>query len=412
MGNNNNTKLIPLDTLKQQLINQLRERRFAESTIHCIEIELGHLQEYLSAHQLYGYSPDIGRAFLEAFFDDGTYSEKSRANYNSLFKRIDDLYYGRDFVWRHSEKTSMAPEWRLEALTRHLENCKENGNCNKSIIRKEIACRKFFIRLDDTGCRCMADIGPEKVQAATLSEDSESAHAFVREMFRFLSGDGILDADYSTLIPKIHRGIKLPATYSKDELESVENSIDTDTAIGKRDYAIILLSTRLGIRAGDIAGMTFDDIDLANDRLCFIRQKTNTPIELVLLPEIKDALVDYIENGRPESLSRYVFLSVRNPHRVIDVTLVHHITTQCLDNAGIDYCGRKHGPHSFRASLATAMVNNGMPYGVTRKALGHKDPESIKHYAALDIENLRKCAIDVPKPGGIFARCLSGKERG
>ncbi len=412
MGKNNKTKPIPFDILSEQLINQLKERGFAEGTIHCIEVELGHLQEFLSNHQLYGYSPEIGSGFLQEFFDEGAYSEKSLANYNALIRRLDDLFYDRDFTWRHSSKKSEAPDWCKDAITQYLENCKATGNTDSSIIRKEIACRKFFVRLHNEGCCSMADVTAEKVQAAALSENAESAHCFVREMLAFLAKSGILNADYSTLIPKIHRGIKLPSTFEKDELKSVEEAVDTSTAIGKRDYAIILLSTRLGLRAGDIAGMTFDSIDFERESLGFLQDKTKNPIELVLLPEVRDALKDYIENGRPESSSGYVFLSVKNPHRVIDRTLVHHITTQFLDKAGVDYTGKKHGPHSFRSSLATAMVNTGMPYDVVRKTLGHADPESVKHYAALDIENLRKCAIEVPEAGGIFAKYLAGKGRG
>lgn len=412
MGNNNKTKLIPLDTLKPKLIDQLRERRFAESTIHCIEIEIGHLQDYLSTNQLYGYSPEIGSVFLKEFNEDGEYSEKSYANYLALIRRLDDLYCGRDFTWRHSSKLSTEPEWCSIALSEYLENCKANGNVEKSIIRKEVACRQFFIRLAENGCCCMEDISAEKIQTATLAETAESAHCFVREMLSVLASKGLLKADYSTLVPRIHRSIKLPTTYNKDELEKVENAANTETGIGKRDAVIILLSTRLGIRAGDIAGMRFEHIDFEGDRLRFVQGKTKNPIELVLLPEIKSALVDYIENGRPESNSAYVFLSVKNPHRVIDRTLVHHITTQYLDKAEVEYTGKKHGPHSFRSSLVTAMVNNGMPYDAARKVLGHEYPESIKHYAALDIESLRKCAIDVPDAKGIFADLLSGKERG
>ena len=411
MGNNK-TKIIPLDTLKPKLIDQLRERRFAESTIHCIEIEIGHLQDYLSANQLYGYSPEIGSVFLKKFNEDGEYSEKSYANYLALIRRLDDLCCGRDFTGRHSSKLSTEPEWCSIALSAYLENCKANGNVEKSIIRKEVAGRQFFIRLAENGCCCMEDISAEKIQAATLAETAESAHCFVREMLSVLASKGLLKADYSTLVPRIHRSIKLPTTYSKDELEKVENAANTETGIGKRDAAIILLSTRLGIRAGDIAGMRFEHIDFEGDRLRFVQGKTKNPIELVLLPEIKSALVDYIENGRPESNSDYVFLSVKNPHRVIDRTLVHHITTQHLDKVGVEYTGKKHGPHSFRSSLVTAMVNNGMTYDAARKVLGHEDPESIKRYAALDIESLRKCAIDIPDVKGIFADLLSGKERG
>lgn len=351
MGNNK-TKIIPLDTLKTKLIDQLRERRFAESTIHCIEIEIGHLKDYLSANQLYGYSPEIGSVFLRKFNEDGEYSEKSYANYLALIRRLDDLCCGRDFTRRHSSKLSTEPEWCSIALSAYLENCKANGNVEKSIIRKEVAGRQFFIRLAENGCYCMEDISAEKIQAALLAETAESAHCFVREMLSVLASKGLLKADYSTLVPRIHRSIKLPTTYSKDELERVENAANTETGIGKRDAAIILLSTRLGIRAGDIAGMRFEHIDFERDRLRFVQGKTKNPIELVLLPEIKSALVDYIENGRPESNSDYVFLSVKNPHRVIDRTLVHHITTQYLDKAGVEYTGKNMVPIVFAHLLS------------------------------------------------------------
>ena len=155
MKKDNETKLIPLDALKPKLIDQLREKRFAEGTIHCIEIEIGHLQDYLSAEKLYGYSPEVGSVFLNKFQEDGEYSGKSFANYLALIRRLDDLYCGRDFTWRHSSKQSTEPEWCSTAIATYLENCKENGNVENSIIRKEIACRRFFIRLAENGCCCM-----------------------------------------------------------------------------------------------------------------------------------------------------------------------------------------------------------------------------------------------------------------
>lgn len=410
MEHNKKTKLIPLNTLRMQLINQLRERNYAESTIHCIEVEAECLQDYLFTYQLNGYSPQLGNAFLKDFIENKEYAKKTLANYISLIRRLDDLYLNRPFLWRHSSKKSEIPEWGAIALSKHLEKCKENGNTEKSIIRKETACRKFFIRLHNSGCRYLTDVTSEKVQLAILAENNDSAFGFVREMLCFFAKEGLLIADYSTLIPKVHRKIKVPSTYEKVEVEKAEKSIDTTTAIGKRDYAILLLSTRLGLRAGDIAGICFSHIDFDRNRLCFIQEKTKHPIELELPLKVREALCEYIENGRPMSTSDFVFLSFKNPYRVIDRTLVHHITTQCLDRAGINYTGKKHGPHSFRSSLATAMVNNGMSYDMTRKALGHADPESIKHYASLDIENLRNCTIEVPEPNGCFKKLLSGKE--
>lgn len=408
--NNDNTRFIPLKTLSEQLISQLEERNFATGTIHTIEIELGHLQDYLSAQGLSGYSPPEGEDFLEIYVRK-TYAQKSLNNYKALIRRLDDLYAGREFTWRHSSCETSAPEWCLPLLNSHLENCKKNGNTDKSIIRKEITCRNFFVRLQESGCRKPSDINAEKVYAAVLAEKGKSSPPFIREMLLFLAAQDFLQEDYSTLVPKVHRGSILPTVYTKEEIQKTEAAVDTSGPKGKRDFAILLLTTRLGIRAGDIAGLLLSSIDFDNNELRFIQEKTGIPIALALAPEVKTALADYIDHGRPDGKTNHVFLSVKNPYNPIDRTLVHVITTQYLKAAGIDYKGKKHGPHSFRSSLATAMVNNGMSYDAARKILGHASPESIKHYAALDIESLRKCAVNVPAATGIFEKYLSGKER-
>ena len=76
--------------------------------------------------------------------------------------------------------------------------------------------------------------------------------------------------------------------------------------------------------------------------------------------------------------------------------------------AGIDTTAKKHGPHVFRSSLASSVINGDIPYESVRKVLGHSDPDAIKHYARLDIEKLRECAIKVPEPTGTFLAFLNG----
>jgi site-specific recombinase XerD len=77
-------------------------------------------------------------------------------------------------------------------------------------------------------------------------------------------------------------------------------------------------------------------------------------------------------------------------------------------SAGVSISGKKHGPHALRSSLASSMINGGVSYEVTRHMLGHYDPEAIKHYAKVDIENLRSYAIDIPEPSGVFEEILNG----
>jgi integrase len=82
--------------------------------------------------------------------------------------------------------------------------------------------------------------------------------------------------------------------------------------------------------------------------------------------------------------------------------------TESFKAAGVDIANKKHGPHALRSSMASSMVNRDIPYDVVRKALGHADPQAIKHYAKADIENLRLQAVDVPAPAGVFAMILQG----
>jgi site-specific recombinase XerD len=79
--------------------------------------------------------------------------------------------------------------------------------------------------------------------------------------------------------------------------------------------------------------------------------------------------------------------------------------------AGIDISSKRHGPHTLRSSLASSMINSDVPYEVVRKLLGHVDPQAIRHYAKVDMEHLRRYAIEVPPPSGIFADILQGRVR-
>ena len=131
---------------------------------------------------------------------------------------------------------------------------------------------------------------------------------------------------------------------------------------------------------------------------------------MFLVPDVKEALEDYIDNSRPDSDDEHIFLSYRAPYNPIDTSTIYSIIAKGFNDAGINTEGKKHGGHSLRASLATDMVNTGQSYEQTRKILGHRSPEVIKHYAKLDIERLRLCALEARPPAGFFERFLNGEE--
>lgn len=97
------------------------------------------------------------------------------------------------------------------------------------------------------------------------------------------------------------------------------------------------------------------------------------------------------------------------PYGRITTSIIRHTVTNHMKSAGIDIPRRKHGPHAFRSSLASSMVNDDVSYATVRRILGHTDPNVIKHYAKTDIEHLRLCSIEPPSPKGIFKDYLSGR---
>jgi integrase len=113
---------------------------------------------------------------------------------------------------------------------------------------------------------------------------------------------------------------KIPSIYSKEEVEKLIASVDRGSSVGKRDYAIILLAVRLGLRSSDIANIKFDNILWEQNIIRLVQFKTDKEIELPLLPEVGNAIIDYLKYSRQESDEPFVFLTVRSP--IIPITPV------------------------------------------------------------------------------------------
>ena len=221
----------------------------------------------------------------------------------------------------------------------------------------------------------------------------------IKAYFRFCSSADFTDRDFSYLIPKKRRSVLIPPYYTKEERMSLEAAVDRSTSLGKRNYAIILLLNRLGLRSSDVANLLFSNI---GDAIRIKQYKTDEFLELPLLDIIREAIDDYVANGRPTSDDDHVFLMYYAPHCSITPTAINGIVSKYMKLAGIDINGRKHGGHALRASLGTDLINNGMSYEETRKIYGHTSDNVIKHYASLDVSRLKLCALPASMQTGYF----------
>jgi len=385
-----------------------KEKLYKQSSLTDYYIMIHKIQAFMQIHGIVYYTPDIGLKFQVVYLAEHNIGITQQKTIATIINRFNDFYSGVEYVIQHTKSIELLPKNYEIILKAFGAKCYEIGNKKITVKAKDSFLRRFLKDCITLGCTCIHKLNAAHVTKACLRVKNKDSWAVIRAFLKWLAVIGTTKTDMSTLVPHYKKAFKIPVTYSKKEILKVENIIDRSTGIGKRDYAILLMATRLGMRSGDIVNIRFDNLDFENEKLAFIQQKTGEELVLPLLPDIKKALEDYINNGRPKTSESIVFIRQLAPYQGITTSVLRFETTRYFRSAGINITGKKHGPHSFRSSLASSMVNDAVPYEAVRKILGHSNLNTIKHYANLDIKTLRQCAIEVPEPSGKFKEFLQG----
>lgn len=229
------------------------------------------------------------------------------------------------------------------------------------------------------------------------ANDKAGFRKAVKMFFRYACKYGLVENDNSRWIPAVPRHRPIPSVYTKDEIERILDSIDRTTSLGKRNYCMILIAARLGIRSCDIAGLKLEDIRHREGFIRIMQQKTDIPVEYPILDEIAEALKDYLDNARPDSDLAYVFLAQPRPvASALSTQGIYAVVSGAIARAGIDMPSRRHGAHALRSSLASHLLADGKTYPEIQQVLGHASPDAARHYIRVEAERLRECAIEVP----------------
>ena len=226
----------------------------------------------------------------------------------------------------------------------------------------------------------------------------------LRGFFKFLYEKGIISTNISTFIPKdnYQKQAKLPSYYTEEEIEKLLKSVDRGNIVGKRDYAILVLAAYLGLRASDIARLRFENLHWEENTINLRQYKTDKNISLPLLPVVGNALLDYIQYGRPKSDDQYIFLLVISPFPPVRPQTIACMINRRFSYAGLKSTDRKHGGHALRHSLVKELLNNKQSLPVISEVLGHKNTNSTRHYIRIDTESLGQCALEVPPVYTVF----------
>ena len=212
---------------------------------------------------------------------------------------------------------------------------------------------------------------------------------FLRHLYQ--CGDIPVDLANAVLPVTQWRHSELPKRLPLEQVTEILASCDRDTVAGRRDYAILQLLARLGLRAGEICAMTLDDVDWDNGVLV-VSGKRHRREPMPIPEEVGEALVEYLRGGRPRCATRRVFLCLSAPHRGFATsTAICDVVARALARAGIDPPFK--GSHLLRHSLATGMLRKGASLEEIGQVLRHRRPDTTAIYAKVDLEGLRAVAM-------------------
>ena len=284
---------------------------------------------------------------------------------------------------------------------------RERGLAPRTIVSHLPAIRRFLREVCPAGAGDLDRISQEDVtryierHAQDWSPKSGKAMCWsLRAFLRYLHHSGLNPLALAGCVPSIREWklASLPTYLSAAQVQKALDGCDRATAIGRRDYAILMMLAKLGMRADEVATLTLDDIDWRSGEM-LVRAKGRQRARMPIPPDVGAAVVTYLRDGRPKWSCRRLFLRTLAPHvGFASGCAITMIAKTALERAGIR--GYAHqGAHIFRHSLATELLRSGATLSEIGQLLRHESHDTTRIYAKVDIEALRP--LSLPWPGGV-----------
>jgi site-specific recombinase XerD len=342
---------------------------------------------------------------LGGFVSDGEHS-KSEMYYFRAIRTLAE-YFNFGILFRRNEFRGeiIWPEPFKESTETFLRQMVEYGNSYKYVKHCCRIIKTLILFLDASGVHTLNGITSRTISRFIQSlvglepVTIASCVSALRQYFRFSYLNKYVDFPIETYLPRTPQRIrtKLPTVWTEEEIERIIGAVDFTNPIGKRDYAMILLGARLGLRFGDIRNIKLTDIDWGNKQIRISQNKTMQELVLPLSDDIGWALIDYLKNGRPVTDCANVFVIHNAPYTGSPITCtLRNTITKILKRANINIeKTKRYGWHSLRHSLASNLLQNNVDVSIISDILGHSDPMTAKHYLRVNMNSLAKCALEV-----------------
>lgn len=397
-------KEIPIAELMDAANMELIRLDFKSSTLSRHNKEFRNFSNYCRENEIYSYDAETGPQYFQRCYglnigDSTIKLTKQQLDTRCSIRFLDDIFqFG--YALRYSHHDYSMPSKYVSLLEEYLSWCQKNNDSAGTIRVKRTKMRQFFGFLDGRRIE-LSSLNAEDISdfMTTLCRYHRATiHVFssvLRNFFRYIHENGTLENDLSSSVPrpKIYVEENIPETWTPEEVRQLLSVIDRSNAIGKRDYAMLLLAILLGMRVGDICALKFKNLDWHQKLITYTQQKTKKVNTLPLLPVIGDAIIDYLKNGRLDSDCDNVFIRHIHPYGEFQSsTSLSENLKRYMKYAGMTVKKRKVA-HSLRHTLASSLLYDGTPLMTISNILGHSNPKTTSVYTKVDLPTLRKCAL-------------------
>ncbi len=397
-------KSMTVSQLIDSVMPCIKAKQYSESYINGFNLVFNRLIEYCGEHGVQYYSTELSQQFLLDCYDvrPGTVERRCSKAHRAMDLLSDYQHFGTVMIRRRLDRT-FPPNFK-DISENYLRQLELRGRKNNTVLSH----RKFLFRFADfldsigiEGYECLTTESVNQFIKVILCNYCNSVameyYGILRRFLQYLSMSGNTDEDLSLKLISVKRSsttARIPTTLTMEQIESILSSVDRESPQGKRDYAVLMIAVKLGIRTCDIRNLRPSNFDWDQHMVSFTQIKTGEPLTLPVPIDVGWAVIDYLKNGRPVSHTPEIFLRAVAPYVALqnfDNILVKH-----MRKAGIPLDSLKHhGLHSLRHSLATHMLDEEIPITSIQGVLGHVNAESTERYIGVNVRQLLSCALEV-----------------
>lgn len=390
--------------LTKVIISLLESRDYSKVYVKAIRNTFNQLRRFCDSIGESHFNEELGHRFIKEHYG---YTHNTNPRNVRKVRRLMDMmlsyqHYGT--VLPRRKKHYVYPTQFAQQVKAYYDNIRRDFASDSIIKRHNTALHRLTSFLDSNGIQSCSDVTMValsdyiKMVLCSLSKGTILTElGVIRRFLDFLYANGDLSVNLSETLPKHQLSripSNLPSSFTPEEVERLLSSADRSGPLGKRNFAVLMLAAKLGLRTCDIKNLKPENIDWGNRVIRITQTKTNEPLTLPLPADVGWALIDYIRYGRPISDAPEIFIRVCAPYE--SLRSFDHILVKAMRHAKIPFDRTAHhGLHTLRHSLATEMLGQETPIYVIQEVLGHVNPCTTKRYTSINIGQLRSCALEV-----------------